>query len=459
MPALPEPHVPGGFDKYVGTLLQVLSKPHVPGDFDKHIGTLLQVLVITGLCLTILVLCAFAYTALHSATKHHLNRVSFRLLTCALLANLVYGCAFLSTAKATGPSPQCGLTVFLINLTNLFSGGMFFCIALNLELVLVHGCNGKRLEKYYILGTLALSAICTIPPYAAGQFGWNELNQACWFNNPDQQAVVRWDIGTQVFWVLFMAIGEAVAVLLLVRYFVLYGSNQRRIHTGSTSSGTGTSSTRSEHLPRLPMVQYRNPMAQYRNIILRVGLYPLVSCILSLGTIIDLYLLVYQASHPIMTELNFRLTIASICIYALRLEIYAVLAATDPSFVRALRELRRPAEQLTVLQLQSSGLRGRFTSTEPAGPGESLHIGFPSKAVTTDDAGANTLTHASAEAPKEAPRQSPTSESKMGGEHLSGADVPEVDTWAVGADPMRAPALQVRSRRGPAPRVDVVSHI
>ncbi|KAJ7101577.1 hypothetical protein B0H15DRAFT_943898 [Mycena belliarum] len=455
MLALSEPHVPGEFDKYVGSLLEALSEPHIPGAFDNHIAALLQALVIIGLSLTILVLCAFAYTALHSAAKPHLNRVSFRLLICALLANLVYGCCFLSTAKTTGPSVQCTLTVFLINVTNLFSGGMFFCIALNLELVLVQGCNGKRLEKYYLLGTVAVCAICTIPPYAAGQFGWNELNQACWFNAPDKRALVGWVIGTQVFWVLFMAIGEALAFLLIVRYFVLYEDNQRRIHSGSTSSGTGDSSCRSDRLPRSPMVQYRNPVAQYRNIILRVGLYPLVSCILSLGTIIDLYLVVYQVSHPIMTELNFRLSVASICIYSLRLVIYAVLAAADPSFVRALRELRRPAEQLTVLQLQTSGLRGRFTSTQPAGPGESLHIGFPSKAAAADDAGA----HPSAEAPKAAPRQSPTSEGKVGSGHLSGAGVPEVDTWPMGGAPVRGPALQARSRMGPAPRIDVVSHI
>ncbi|KAJ7088801.1 hypothetical protein B0H15DRAFT_930869 [Mycena belliarum] len=472
MLVLSEPHVrlAGDFEKhYVGTLLQALSEPHVPGNFDMHVGTLFKTLVITGLVLTVLVLCAFAYTALHSAVKHHLNRVSFRLLTCALFANLIYGCAFASTAQTTGPSPQCSLAVFFINISNLFSGGMCFCIALNLELVLVQGCNGKRLEKYYLLGTLTVCAICTIVPYAAGQFGWNEINQACWFSTSDQRALVRWVIGTQGFWVLSMATGEAIAFLLIVRYFNSYEHNQRRIHSGSTSSGGGTSSCRSDPLPRLPMVQYRNPMAQYRNIILRVGLYPLVSCILSLGTIIDLYLVVNQVSHPIMSELNFRLsiagqsvstsaqrcvvlslTVAGYCIYALRPVIYAALAATDPSFIRAVQELRRPSDQLTVLQLQTSGLRGRFTSTHTAGPSE-MHIAFSCEAVTTDDAG-NPISHPATEAPKEAPRQSPTSESKMDSE-------PEVDSWALGADPLRGPALQVRSRRGPAPRIDVASHI
>ncbi|KAJ7075223.1 hypothetical protein B0H15DRAFT_1027201 [Mycena belliarum] len=461
MIVLPKPHVrlTGDFGNNVGSILQSLSEPHVPGDFDTHIGTMFQTLTIIGLCLTCLILCGFAYTALHSASKHHLNRVSFRLLTYALLSNLVYGCSFMANSKSTGPSTSCSLTVFLINLTALFSGGICFCIAVNLELVLVHGCNGKRLEKYYVICTAVVCMICTTPPYAAGQLGWNEQSMGCWFNNPDQRAVVRWLVGTHFFWVLFMAVGEAVAFLLIVRYFISFESNQRRVHSGSTSSGTGT--FRSEHQPRSPMVQYRNPMGQYRNIILRVGLYPLVACILSLGTVIDLYLAVDLLSHPIMSELNFRLSISSVCIYALRPAIYAVLAASDPSFIRALQELRRPTEQLTVLQLQTSGLRGRFTSTQTASPGEGLHIGFPSDAVTNSvDAAGNALTHPSTDAAKEAP-QSQSSESKVGIEHLSAAVIiPEVNAWDMGGDEdMRGPARQVRARRGASPRIDVVSHI
>ncbi|KAJ7088771.1 hypothetical protein B0H15DRAFT_286056 [Mycena belliarum] len=454
VPTEPHGRLAGDLNKHVGTLLQALSEPHVPGEFDNHIGTLSETLVITGICLTFLVLCAFAYTALHSAAKHHLNRVSFRLLTCALVANFVYGCCFVATASSTGPSVSCSLTVFLVNLTTLFSSGMCFCIALNLELVLVHGFSGKRLEKYYLLVTLAVCAICTIPPYAAGQLGWNEQSQACWFSSPDQRVLMRWIVGTHSFWVLSMAFGEAVAFLWIVRFFISYEDIQRRINSGSTSSGGGgTSTVRSERLPRSPMVQYRNPMAQYRNIILRVGLYPLVSCMLSLGTIIDLYLVVHEVSHPTRTELSFRLSIASLCSYSSRPLIYAVLAAVDPAFIRAVREVRRPADQLSVLQLQTSGLRGRFASTHAGPPGE-MHIAFSCEAVTTDDAG-NTIP--STEAPKE-PKESAASEIKMGSEHLAAAG-PEVNTWDIGADPLRGPALQVRSRRGPAARLDVASHI
>ncbi|KAJ7082678.1 hypothetical protein B0H15DRAFT_952386 [Mycena belliarum] len=440
MIVLPEPHVrlAGDFEnKHVGSIFQALSEPHVPGNFDNHIGTLFNVPTITGLCLTFLILCGFAYTALRPASRHHLNRVSFRLLTYALLANLVYGGSFMYTAKSLGPSTTCSFTVFLINVSMLFSSGMCFCIAINLELVLVQGCNGKRLEKYYIIGTAAVATICSIPPYAAGQLGWNEEAHACWFSTSDQRTLVKWIIGTHSFWILAMAVGEAIAFLLILRYFISHASNQRSVHSGSTSSGTETS--KSEHQPKSPMVQYRNPMVQYRNIILRVGLYPLASFILTMGAVIDLYLVVHEMSHPIISELNFRLSMASLCFYSLRPVIYAVLAASDPSFIRAVRELRRPAKQPSVLHSQVSGLRGRFTSTQTAGPGEGLHIGFPSEGATSSvDAGGNTFMRPSTDtAPDEAP-QSRSFESKTGIEDLSAAD---------------------RGRRGPAPRIDVVSHI
>ncbi|KAJ7085758.1 hypothetical protein B0H15DRAFT_950885 [Mycena belliarum] len=436
--------------------MHVLSKAHVPGAFDKHLATLVQALVISGLCLTFSVLCAFAYMMLHSAAKHHLNRVSFRLLTYSLVANLVFGCCFVSGAQATGPSPQCSLTVFLVNLTVMFSGGMCFCIALNLELVLVHGFNGNQMEKYYILGTSAVCVLCNIPPYAAGQFGWNVLNQACWFSNPDQRAMLRWLLGTQTFWILLMGAGEAVAFLMIVRYFILYERNMRRTHEESRSSGTSSSCISEVRLPRSPMVQYRN-------VILRIGLYPLVACILNLSTVLDLYLVADQVSHPIMTELNWRLSIADLSIYSLRPVIYAVLALTDPAFIRAVREARRPASH----QLQMSGLRGRFSS---AGPGDSLHIGFPPSETAShsglDAEAGHSPTHADAEA--EAPPQSAraASESKLPtgkvGEHLAAgaAGSPEVNAWARGPPELtrRGSAPQMRGRRGPAP-VDLASQI
>ena len=40
------------------------------------------------------------------------------------------------------------------------------------RLVLIHSINGKNLEKYYVLGTVILSLVLTVPAVALGQFGY-----------------------------------------------------------------------------------------------------------------------------------------------------------------------------------------------------------------------------------------------------------------------------------------------
>jgi hypothetical protein len=51
---------------------------------------------------------------------------------------------------------------------------------------------------------------------------WNVVNETCWFQTPDQTVMLRWLIGTQLFWVLLMSTGEIVAFLVIVGYFISY---------------------------------------------------------------------------------------------------------------------------------------------------------------------------------------------------------------------------------------------
>ncbi|KAJ7138200.1 hypothetical protein C8R44DRAFT_976022, partial [Mycena epipterygia] len=314
------------------------STMHTTAVFDGHIADLILGLVVPGACLTFLVLCCYAYLAWHPVSKGHLNRVSFRLLVYALIANLIFGISFLIGTLATAPSTWCTFVAFLVNLSLMFSGGMFFCMALNLQLVLVHRFNGQRMEKYYILGTSLLCAACNITPYAYGQFGWNAINETCWFRNPDQAVMLRWLIGTQSFWVLLMAASEVVAFLAIVGYVISYELITRRYRSRSDSSV--------DYYPD-NQIPPKSPVILYRKIILRIGLYPLVSCLMNFSTcILDLY----QVKNPILTELNWRLAILDLAIYSVRPLIYGVLAATDPAFIRAILALRRPVETRSIEQ-------------------------------------------------------------------------------------------------------------
>ncbi|KAJ7701149.1 hypothetical protein B0H17DRAFT_1046090 [Mycena rosella] len=297
-----------------------LSRPHTPTVFDEHIGELIDGLVLPGVCLTIVVLCAFAYTAWHPVSRPHLNRVSFRLLCFALVGNLLFGIVWFAAIKFSGPSAGCSFISFADNFSIMFSGGIFFCMALNLELVLVHQIQGQTMEKYYVLGTFILSALCNIVPYASGNLGnWDEFNQTCWFSTPDERTMLKWLVGTQSFWVLLMSTGEVLVFLTIVGYLISHEIITRRVRSRSTD-------TDSAYYPE-DYTPPRSPIAMYRNTILRIGLYPLVSCLINFSTcILDLY----QVKTPILTELDWRLNIADLAIYSLRPLMYGVLAATDP---------------------------------------------------------------------------------------------------------------------------------
>ncbi|KAJ6541237.1 hypothetical protein DFH09DRAFT_1368332 [Mycena vulgaris] len=282
-----------------------------------------------GLALTIAVLGLYAYVAWHPTSRRYLDRVSFRLLVYALLAHLVFEITSPICMLNAYPGWRCNLVSFIFNLSFMFSAGMFFCMALNLPLVLVYRVNGQHMEKYYVLGTSVVCTTCTVSAYASGSLGWDAFSQVCWYRSDDPAAMLRWIIGTQTFWILLVSVGEVIAFLTIMGYMIAYQLVTRRF-TPETQESFASENL---HTTGLTIVMFRN-------IILRIGLYPLVSCLLNVPTA---FLSMYLVKHPELTDLTGRLAILDLAIFCARPLIYGILAATDPSFLRGLRELRHPA--------------------------------------------------------------------------------------------------------------------
>ncbi|KAJ7602876.1 hypothetical protein B0H17DRAFT_1122165, partial [Mycena rosella] len=265
-----------------------------PTVLDEHIGWLKGLddgLVLPGVCLIIVVLCAIAT---------HLNRVSFRLLCFGLVGNLLFGITWFIAMKFSGPSAGCSFVTFVImSFSIMFSGGIFFCMALNLDT---------------ILGTFILSALCNIVPYASGKFGWDEFNQSCWFSSPDERTMIKWLVGTLSFWVLLMSTGEVLVFLIIVGYLISHEITIRRLRSRSTDTDNYYAE------------DYTLPKS-------RIAMF-----------------VAYQDKTSILTELDWRLNIADLAIYSLRPLMYGVLAVTDPAFLRALLELRHQVETHSVEQ-------------------------------------------------------------------------------------------------------------
>ncbi|KAJ7118291.1 hypothetical protein C8R44DRAFT_707703 [Mycena epipterygia] len=285
-------------------------------------------LIIPGIIMTTALLILYGYTAWNPVSRRYLDRVSFRLLICALLANLVFSIVMAIGTLKVSSGWSCGLLAFVTDLSLMFSAGIFFCMALNLPLVLAHDVNGQKMEKYYILGTALVSLICNVVPYASGKLGW-AVNDTCWYRGTDPTDSFRWLIGTQTAWILLTSVGEVGAFLTIIGYLIIYELDTRRRSGDTQLSGSYSSE---------PSRRAGSTIVRFKNIILRIGLYPLVSCLLNIsGAVLDLH----EIRHAELTKLNWRLILTDLAIYAGRPLIYGLLAATDPSFIRALNALRR----------------------------------------------------------------------------------------------------------------------
>ncbi|KAJ6505072.1 hypothetical protein C8R45DRAFT_1181066 [Mycena sanguinolenta] len=306
-------------------------------------------LIVPGVGLTTVLLTLYGYAAWNPVSRRYLDRVSFRLLTYALVAHVCFGISFTITALAADPGRGCPFLSFLSNvrllalsplkpfmtgwqqLTLVFSAAMFSSIAINLPLVLVFNVNGRKMEKYYVIGVTLVVIVSNVPGYASGNVGWDDVNETCWFRSEDPTALLRWLIGSQTVWILLASIGEVVAFMVIVGYLVAYRLIPKDIPaTYSSTASPGPGST----------------IRRFRNIILRIGLYPLVSCIVNISiTVIEFYLFENHKKHVGTPQPNWRLNLAVLIVYAGRSLMYVPLAATDPSFIRALNALRHPENE------------------------------------------------------------------------------------------------------------------
>jgi hypothetical protein len=294
-------------------------------------GVLGYACTIPGTCLCFLVLLAYAFVASSSKARMHLDRVSFRLIIYSLVFNILYGIAFSVTASQVGPGSLCNFGAFATNFTLTFAVYFTTCIALNLQLVLVHRFNGRKLEKYYVIGTFLLAIVLTVPAYGLDQFGWDEQNSTCWFKNPSDELRLRWLVGSQSFWILLAATIETVCSGVVLWWIIRF---QMYTHQLSSSENVTNAPLWSRDSGRVSAMARAS---RYRHVIYRIGLYPLVSLIINVITVaLDLN----QTIHGVETQSDFRLLVLDLIMYGLRTLVYAILAVGDPSFISAIRELR-----------------------------------------------------------------------------------------------------------------------
>ncbi|KAJ7657257.1 hypothetical protein DFH06DRAFT_1131767 [Mycena polygramma] len=284
---------------------------------------------IVGAVLCGVVLIVIGIVAMNPVSRSHLDRVSFRILVWALAANTVFGITNAIGGNFTGPTWTCGLDIWLLQLTLELSSFLLFSIALNLQLVVVHQVNGQKMEKYYIWGSILIALGLTVPAYASKQYGWDPLVQDCWYANPNPAERLAWQIGTQLFWSLLAVTGEVICTSIVIIYMI----RKNRVMTGAGSQNGAISRTRSRSASVVN--NQVNNVNLYRGVILRIVVYPIASAIFNL---ISVVCVIHATQNDgVHNWLGYRILLLSDFVYGGRSVMYALLAATDPALVRAVR--------------------------------------------------------------------------------------------------------------------------
>ncbi|KAI0338337.1 hypothetical protein BDW22DRAFT_706151 [Trametopsis cervina] len=279
-----------------------------------------------GAVLCFLVLIVIFGLGFHRSSRVHLDRVSFRLLKWALVANMFFGIFSAVGGSLTGPGFLCGFSIFVLQLTLEWSCLLLFAIALNLQLVVVHHINGQRMERYYLWGAGAFALAITVPPYAAKQYGWDPLVQDCWYTNDNQRERLAWQIGTQLVWTGITVIGEVVSSVTVIAYMLRHQAHRRKLGVSSLTSAARSTTSGSVMRP----VDHANA---YRTIILRIAMYPLTSCVINLTSI--MCVIHATVTDGVHTRTDYNILLLSDFLYGGRAVVYALLAVTDPALLRA----------------------------------------------------------------------------------------------------------------------------
>jgi hypothetical protein len=76
---------------------------------------------------------------------------------------------------------------------DVFNHFVVMLIAVNLQLVLVHGISTAGFMRYYLGGAVLATVAIAIPPAVSGVWGWNTEGHVCFIARPDAE-LRRWDI-------------------------------------------------------------------------------------------------------------------------------------------------------------------------------------------------------------------------------------------------------------------------
>ncbi|KAF9266748.1 hypothetical protein L218DRAFT_955857 [Marasmius fiardii PR-910] len=257
--------------------------------------------------------------SLHPLSKPKTDRVSFRLMIYALCGSIVYSISAILANHAWGEI-SCRVAGSLVIVGLHLSSFLFFCIGLNLQLVMIHGVDGTQAEKYYVWGSLLLAVALGVLTYASNELVYIATEAVCTYYDPNPTKGFLWRFGIQLLWGYLTMVGEIITFISVVVYMFrvkAFSPGPSRENTSTGSQGLSASH------------QYRKPLGprQYRNVVLRIALYPLSALITTGLTTIGTST---NPSQQLRTKSDWALLNALLAVLMFRGTVYASVAVADP---------------------------------------------------------------------------------------------------------------------------------
>ncbi|KAJ8087679.1 hypothetical protein PM082_006514 [Marasmius tenuissimus] len=292
-------------------------------------------LVVTSLSISLssLVLLLTLVATIHPKARKLIDRVSFRLLVATIainLANTIVDLYISGNVQLKDP-PSCQALVWSKVFTGNFSSTLLLFIGLNLQLVMIHGVNGNKMERVYYPSAFLLAMVSSIPLFCDfDQYRWDSVHRMCAYTANTPERVER--IGTQVFWPIFCILGEVATFVCIMVFMIrnkVFDLTFRKRYVESQSYSTSPCSSQP-----LPSVGSLFTPSKNRMIIFRIALYPLLAAFTLSVLVFNVFLVHTGKSNP----MAFFVSATIVCSRPI---VYAILAIFDPSMLRALGELRQ----------------------------------------------------------------------------------------------------------------------
>ncbi|KAI7860661.1 hypothetical protein BDC45DRAFT_1700 [Circinella umbellata] len=149
------------------------------------------------------------------------DRLTVRLIVYSAIAHIVLGTAGVIRINriGVGKPNACKTIMFFYIFANLFSTMLITCIAINLQVVFVHGVKRKRyLERVYLLGSFFAAFILAAVPLFPGVDSYkdNPRMHNCWFKRSKSGTTGIWGVMGLYFWLILSTAYCLIALILVL---------------------------------------------------------------------------------------------------------------------------------------------------------------------------------------------------------------------------------------------------